>query len=108
MRTLSNLFRWAPSNRKFISETGEAYLSEMILPLGYLCHFVIKLWKGNILTLEVSPGDEGTSSEGTVASSVVIGSNIRLLDFDAFLSEILDECLEDPLEIGERPRNVSG
>jgi len=99
MQTLLNLLRWAPSKYKFLSQTGEDYLSKMPLPLGYLCHLVLKLWRHHnapddekyMVTLELSPGDEGSSTddEAPVADAALLHEGFPLVEFDKFLSELL-------------------
>merc|ERR1712209_82121 len=95
LQTLVNLFRWAPMKRQFISEQGEQLLAEMPLPLGYICHLIIKLFQGDTVMLELSPGDKGSSADGVVAPSMVIGNNISLDDLDAFLTEALVDAREN-------------
>lgn len=105
MQTLINLFRWAdePGACRFLSPAGEHYLSRMPLPLGYLCHLVLKLWrhpdeddnnKRYMVRLEFSPGDEGSSTcnaEAPVADGVILHEGIPLTELDKFLSELLTE-----------------
>lgn len=101
MHTLMNLFRWAPSELRFLSKAGEEFLSAMVLPLGYICHLVLKLWRNPeaeedskyTVTLELSSGDEGSSASDTapVPDSMLLNEGIPLNELDRFLSELLAE-----------------
>lgn len=107
MQTLVNLLWWAPQSRRsqLLSREGEAFLADMALPMGYLCHLVLKLQRqprsgvnGNpeselTVAVELSPGDEGSSAgdDGPVRPSTVLHEGIPLSVLDSFLSELVEE-----------------
>lgn len=113
MQTLVNLFRWAPGGERFLTGEGEAFLTDMRLPLGYLCHLVLKLWRHSdgfsrderfTVTLELSPGDEGSSAgdEAPVPAATMVHEGISLTELDKFLSQLLELEPELPIGTGEQ------